>query len=43
MPAGIPGGIVRGSVREEGGRLRIAALHVVLDTETSQPFSAVKG
>jgi len=43
MPAGIPGGVVTGSVREEDGRLRIAELHVVLDTETSQPFSAVKG
>jgi hypothetical protein len=43
MPAGIPGGIVTGAVREEGGRLRIAELHVVLDTQTSQAFSAVKG
>src|SRR4051794_29898176 len=38
MPAGIPGGIVTGSVREEEGRLKIAQLHVVLDTETSQAF-----
>src|SRR5690349_12420301 len=42
MPAGIPGGIVTGAVREEDGRVRIAALHVVLDTETSKTFSAVK-
>lgn len=43
MPAPIPGGIVTGRVRTEDGRLRIAELHVVLDTETSQAFSAVKG
>jgi hypothetical protein len=43
MPAGIPGGVVTGAVREEGGRLRIAELHVVLDTEASRAFSAVKG
>jgi hypothetical protein len=43
MPAPIPGGIVTGSVRQERDGLRIAALHVVLDTETSQPFNAVRG
>jgi hypothetical protein len=41
MPAGIPGGIVRGRVRAEPDGLRLAALHVVLDTMTSQPLSAV--
>ena len=43
MPAPIPGGVVSGRVRVEDGQLRIAELHVVLDTEASQPFSAVKG
>ena len=42
MPVPIPGGIVRGTVREEHGGLRIAALHVVLDTMTSDVYSAVK-
>ena len=39
MPAGIPGGIVRGVVRAEPAGLRLAELHVVLDTMTSQPLS----
>lgn len=43
MPAPIPGGVVRGVVRQEAGRLRIAEMHVVLDTMTSQAFSTVKG
>lgn len=43
MPAPIPGGVVSGRVRIEDGQLRIAELHVVLDTEASQPYSAVKG
>jgi hypothetical protein len=42
-PAPIPGGIVTGTVRQVDGRLRIAALHVVLDTMTSDVFSTVKG
>jgi hypothetical protein len=41
MPAPIPGGVVRGVVRAEPDRLRLAELHVVLDTMTSQPMSAV--
>ena len=43
MPAGIPGGVVRGVVRQESDGLRIAALHVVLDTITSEAFATVKG
>jgi hypothetical protein len=43
MPAGIPGGVVRGVVRADADRLRLAELHVVLDTMTSQPMSAVVG
>ena len=43
MPAGIPGGVVTGVVRRNDGVLRLAELHVVLDTETSQTFSTVKG
>src|SRR4051812_1381485 len=42
-PAPIPGGIVTGTVRLEEGRLRIAAMAVVLDTMTSDIFSTVKG
>ena len=41
-PAGIPGGVVRGRVRQEPGGLRIAELGVVLDTMNSEVFSAVK-
>ena len=41
-PASIPGGIVRGTVRQEGDTLRIAELAVVLDTMTSDVFSTVK-
>jgi hypothetical protein len=41
MPAAIPGGVVRGVVRAEPDRLRLAELHVVLDTMTSQPMSGV--
>lgn len=41
-PAPIPGGIVRGVVRVEDGTLRIAEMHVVLDTMTSDVFSNVK-
>ena len=42
QPAGIPGGIVRGAVRDEGGVLRISELEVVLDTMTSVPFREVR-
>jgi hypothetical protein len=42
QPAGIPGGIVRGAVRDEGGVLRICELEVVLDTVTSVPFREVR-
>jgi hypothetical protein len=41
-PVAIPGGVVRGTVREEAGGLRICELAVVLDTMTSDVFSAVK-
>ena len=41
-PESIPGGIVRGTVRQEADRLRICELAVVLDTMTSDVFSAVK-
>jgi hypothetical protein len=41
-PAPVPGGIVHGVVRTEGGRLLIAEMHVVLDTMTSDVFSNVK-
>jgi hypothetical protein len=41
-PVSIPGGIVRGSVRNENGELRISELFVVLDTMTSDVFSTVK-
>jgi SnoaL-like domain len=34
----IPGGIVRGAVRQETDALRISTLEVVLDTMTSQSF-----
>jgi hypothetical protein len=40
-PAPIPGGIVTGTVRAEGNVVRIAAMHVVLDTMTSDIFSNV--
>jgi hypothetical protein len=43
MPAGIPGGVVRGVVRDGADGLHLAELHVVLDTMTSQPMSAVVG
>jgi SnoaL-like protein len=42
LPASIPGGIVRGTVRRDRGELRIAEMAVVLDTMTSDVFSAVK-
>jgi hypothetical protein len=42
-PASIPSGIVTGTVRREGNEVRIAAMHVVLDTMTSDVFSNVKG
>lgn len=32
MPSPLPGGVVSGTVREEGGELRIAQLSMVLDT-----------
>lgn len=43
MPSPIPGGVVRGVVRLEGDALRIAELHIVLDTMTSDVFANVKG
>jgi SnoaL-like domain len=41
-PAGIPGGIVRGRVRNDGGVLRISELAIVLDTMNSDIFANVK-
>lgn len=41
-PVSIPGGVVRGTVRDEPDGLRICALSVVLDTMTSDVFSAVR-
>jgi hypothetical protein len=41
-PAAIPGGVVTGTVRQEPEGLRIAALHVVLDTMTSDVFANVR-
>jgi hypothetical protein len=41
-PASLPGGIVRGAVRQEAGGLRISELSVVLDTMTSDVFATVK-
>ncbi len=41
-PAPIPGGVVTGSVAIEDGVLRLAEVHVVLDTMTSDVFSNVK-
>jgi len=41
-PASLPGGIVRGAVRQEADGLRISELAVVLDTMTSDVFSTVK-
>ena len=43
MPSPIPGGIVTGTVRQEADGLRIAALHIVLDTMTSDVFANVRG
>jgi hypothetical protein len=42
MPALIPGGIVRGVVRADPDRLRLAELHVVLDTMTSRSLAEVR-
>jgi hypothetical protein len=41
-PASIPGGVVRGAVRQEADGLRISELAVVLDTMTSEVFATVK-
>jgi len=41
-PVSIPGGVVRGAVREEANGLRICELSVVLDTMTSDVFSTMK-
>ena len=38
QPANLSTAVVRGAVREEDGTLRLAALHVTLDTMTSEPF-----
>jgi len=44
MPSPIPGGIVTGTVRRDAeGVLRIAAVHIVLDTMTSDVFANVRG
>jgi hypothetical protein len=44
MPSPIPGGVVTGTVRRDAdGVLRIAALHIVLDTMTSDVFAKVRG
>jgi SnoaL-like domain len=42
-PVAIPGGVVSGTVRQEPAGLRISALHVVLDTMTSDVFANVRG
>ena len=39
MPALLPAGMVNGRVVREGDELRIAEMHVVLDTEDSVPFN----
>jgi hypothetical protein len=41
-PTPVPGGVVTGSVALEDGVLRLAEMHVVLDTMNSDAFSAVK-
>jgi len=41
-PVSLPGGVVRGTVRQEADGLRISELAVVLDTMTSDVFSTVK-
>ena len=41
-PVNLPGGIVRGAVRQEQDGLRISELSVVLDTMTSDVFSTVR-
>ena len=38
-PANLSTAIVRGDIRQEADSLRVAALHVVLDTRTSVPFT----
>jgi SnoaL-like domain len=43
MPAPIPGGVVTGLMRANPDGLRLAELHVVLDTMTSQAMSSVLG
>ncbi len=42
MPASLPGGIVRGRVRQEGDRLRICELGIVLDAMSSPTLSAIR-
>ena len=42
-PVSIPGGVVTGAVRSGPNGLQISALHVVLDTMTSDAFSSVRG
>jgi hypothetical protein len=42
-PTAIPGGVVTGTVRQQADGLRIAALHVLLDTMTSDAFANVRG
>jgi SnoaL-like protein len=43
MPAPLPGGIVTGEVRRDESGLKIAALHVELDTVDSDLFAKVRG
>jgi hypothetical protein len=42
MPSALPGGVVRGVIRQEPDALRIAVLEFVLDTMESKLFSEVK-
>lgn len=42
MPSSLPGGVVRGNVRQVGGVLMIASMDVVLDTITSDLFAIVR-
>ena len=42
MPSSLPGGVVRGTVRQVGEDLLIASMNVVLDTMTSELFSAAR-
>ena len=41
-PATLPAGIVTGATRMVGGKLKIAELHVILDTMESVVFSSIR-